>query len=74
MPRSAASRASPRTQRDATETGVQTTSTALAALDLRLDLVVELLPGVISGSHQTDQPFASIAATSGATRALSMRA
>ena len=31
-------------------------------------------PGVISGSHQTDQPFASIAATSGATRALSLRA
>jgi len=31
-------------------------------------------PGVISGSHHTDQPFASIAATSGATRALSARA
>jgi hypothetical protein len=31
-------------------------------------------PAEISGSHQTDQPFASIAATSGATRALSVRA
>ena len=31
-------------------------------------------PGEISGSHQTDQPCASIAATSGATRALSARA
>jgi hypothetical protein len=31
-------------------------------------------PGAISGSHHTDHPFASIAATSGATRALSLRA
>jgi hypothetical protein len=31
-------------------------------------------PASISGSHQTDQPRASIAATIGATRALSLRA
>jgi hypothetical protein len=74
IPRSAASRASPRTQRDATETGLQTTSTALAASISASIWSSNSWPGVISGSHQTDQPFASIAATSGATRALSLRA
>ncbi|HET7222526.1 MAG TPA: hypothetical protein VFI81_04970 [Rhodanobacteraceae bacterium] len=74
MPRSAASRASPRTQRDATEVGVQITSTAFAASISASIWSSNSWPGVISGSHHTDQPLASIAATSGATRALSARA
>ena len=74
IPRSAASRASPRTQRDATEIGVHTTSTALAASISASIWSSNSCPGVISGSHQTDQPLASIAATRGATRALSARA
>jgi len=72
--RSAASRASPRTQRDATEDGVQTTSTALAAFSSSSIWSSNCWPASISGSHQTDQPCASMAATSGATRALSLRA
>ena len=74
LPRSAASRASPRTQREPTEFGVQTTSTTLAALSSASMRSSNSCPGAISGSHQTDQPCASIAATSGATRALSLRA
>ena len=74
MPRSAASRASPRTQRDTTEVGVHTTSTALAASISMSMRSSNSWPGEISGSHQTDQPRASMAATKGATRALSARA
>ncbi len=74
MPRSAASRASPRTQRDATETGVQTTRTASADSISASIWSSNSWPGLMSGSHQTDQPFDSIAATIGATRALSLRA
>ena len=74
FPRSAASRASPRTQRDATEVGVQTTMTALAASISASIMSSNSCPGVISGSHQTVHPCATIAPTSGATRALSLRA
>ena len=57
------------------KSGVQTTSTALAACEFGVDLAVELLAGGrCPGSHHTDQPWASMAATSGATRALSLRA
>jgi len=73
-PRSAASRASPRTQRDVTEVGVQTTSTASAAVISASIWSSNSWPGVMSGSHQTVHPFDSIAATTGATRALSLRA
>ncbi|HVU80839.1 MAG TPA: hypothetical protein VHD89_02405, partial [Rhodanobacteraceae bacterium] len=68
-PRSAASRASPRTQRDTTDVGVHTTSTDLAACNSTSISSSNSLPGLISGSHHTVQPFASIAATNGATRA-----
>src|SRR5690242_18977146 len=73
-PRPASSRASPRTQRDATEVGVHTTSTDLAACNSSSISSLYSRPGLISGSHHTDQPLASIAATSGTTRALSARA
>ena len=74
MPRSAPSRASPRTQRDATDTGVQTTRTAAAAFSSAAIWRSNSWPALISGSHHTDQPCASMTATSGATRALSLRA
>jgi len=72
-PRSAASRASPRTQRESTESGVHTTTSARAWSSSREISVSNSSPGVISGSHQTDQPSASSARTSGATRALFCR-
>ena len=70
-PRSAASRASPRTQRESTDCGVQTTTSVRADSSSREISESNSSPGVISGSHQTDQPSASSAATSGATRSLS---
>jgi hypothetical protein len=72
-PRSAASRASPRTQRESTDAGVQTTISARDASSSREISASNSSPGVISGSHHTDQPSVSRAATSGATRALSDR-
>ncbi|HET9835784.1 MAG TPA: hypothetical protein VFP88_05505, partial [Rhodanobacteraceae bacterium] len=51
IPRSAASRASPRTQREATEVGVQITTTALAASISASIWSSNSWPGVISGSH-----------------------
>ena len=74
MLRSAASRASPRTQREPTEFGVQTTTTAAAACSSSSIWLSNSCPGVMSGSHHAVHPRASIAATSGATRALSIRA
>ncbi len=64
----------PRTQREPTEVAVQTTTTAAAASSSASIWSSNCCPASISGSHQTVQPFASIAATSGATRALSLRA
>ena len=69
--RSAASRASPRTQRESTDCAVQTTTSERAASSSREINPSNSSPGAISGSHQTDQPSASSAATNGATRALS---
>ena len=73
-PRSAASRASPRTQRDPVDAGVQTTSTALAALSSASMRSSNSWPATMAWSHQTDQPFASRARTIGVTRARSLRA
>ncbi len=73
MPRSAASRASPRTQREATEVWVQTTIAAQAASSSLSIWLSNSCPVLIAESHQTVQPCASIAATRAATRALSVR-
>ena len=72
-PRSAASRASPRTQRESTDCGVQTTMMARASESSLVIRLSNSSPGAISGSHQMDQPSASRAATNGWTRALSCR-
>jgi hypothetical protein len=60
-PRSAASRASPRTQRESTDFGDQTTTRARACSSSREISESNSSPGEISGSHQTDQPSASSA-------------
>ena len=67
-------RASPRTQRDPTDFGVQTTTTATARFSSVSICRSNSCPGEIPRSHHTDQPCASIAATSGATRGRSLRA
>ncbi len=72
-PRSAASRASPRTQRESTDCGVQTTMMARASESSLVMRLSNSSPGAISGSHQMDHPSDSSAATNGWTRALSCR-
>ena len=66
--------ASPRTQRDATEVGVQTTSTAFARSSAAAITSSNCSPWDTSASHQIFQPLACSAATNRSTRTLSARA